>query len=210
MRVLNALWEREGPQSVRDLQPAFEGVAYTTLMTTLDRLHRKGVLLREKSAAPSSTARASRRTRSLRSRRPGAPGRLRRPRSQLKPILSFFIETVSREDRESLAALEQLIEERRRPARRGEAMTPPLILAALLASAAVTVATIVGWLMTAWPRGAVACRGLSAPSRAKAARTDAPAAARGGRDSRPDADSRVRAYEAGGPSRPGRCCSRSD
>ena len=37
---------------------------------------------------------------------------------QLKPILSFFVETVSREDRESLAALEQLIEERRRTARR--------------------------------------------------------------------------------------------
>ena len=32
----------------------------------------------------------------------------------LQPILSFFVETVSREDRESLEALEKLVEERRR------------------------------------------------------------------------------------------------
>src|SRR5438477_7558476 len=47
-RVLEALWERNDPGSVRDLQPAFAEIAYTTLMTTLDRLHRKGVLDRIK------------------------------------------------------------------------------------------------------------------------------------------------------------------
>jgi predicted transcriptional regulator len=117
-RVLNALWAREGPQSVRDLQPAFEGVAYTTLMTTLDRLHRKGVLLREKVG------------RAFAYRPRLTPDALRSDLAgqalldvfgdrahQLKPILSFFVETVSREDREALAALEQLIEERRRAAR---------------------------------------------------------------------------------------------
>ena len=41
LRVLHARWAREAPQSVRDLQPAFAGIAYTTIMTTLDRLHRK-------------------------------------------------------------------------------------------------------------------------------------------------------------------------
>jgi predicted transcriptional regulator len=46
--VLEALWQREGSASVRDLQPGFPEIAYTTLMTTLDRLHRKGVLSREK------------------------------------------------------------------------------------------------------------------------------------------------------------------
>jgi predicted transcriptional regulator len=35
----------------------------------------------------------------------------------LRPILSFFVETVSREDPESLAALERLVEERRRALR---------------------------------------------------------------------------------------------
>ena len=47
-RVLEALWQRESAASVRDLQPGFPEIAYTTLMTTLDRLHRKGVLAREK------------------------------------------------------------------------------------------------------------------------------------------------------------------
>jgi predicted transcriptional regulator len=121
VRVLDALWAREGPQSVRDLQPAFEGIAYTTLMTTLDRLHRKGVLLREKVG------------RAFVYRPRCSPDALRSDLAgqalldvfgdrahQLKPILSFFIETVSREDRESLAALEQLIEERRRAARGDE------------------------------------------------------------------------------------------
>ena len=49
MRVLEALWSRGTPACVRDIQPQFPGVAYTTLMTTLDRLFRKGTLQREKS-----------------------------------------------------------------------------------------------------------------------------------------------------------------
>ncbi len=49
LRVLEALWARSGPACVRDLRPQFPGVAYTTLMTTLDRLFRKDVLAREKS-----------------------------------------------------------------------------------------------------------------------------------------------------------------
>ena len=48
-RVLEALWSRTTVASVRDLQPEFPEIAYTTLMTTLDRLYRKGVLRREKS-----------------------------------------------------------------------------------------------------------------------------------------------------------------
>ena len=48
-RVLEALWSRTTLASVRDLQPDFPEIAYTTLMTTLDRLYRKSVLRREKS-----------------------------------------------------------------------------------------------------------------------------------------------------------------
>jgi predicted transcriptional regulator len=47
-RVLETLWRRDRPASVRDLTPAFPDIAYTTLMTTLDRLHRKGLLERTK------------------------------------------------------------------------------------------------------------------------------------------------------------------
>jgi len=48
LRVLEALWRRGEDASVRDLMPEFPQAAYTTLMTTLDRLHRKGVLERRK------------------------------------------------------------------------------------------------------------------------------------------------------------------
>ena len=45
--VLVALWQRDTPVSVRDLVNDFDGTAYTTLMTTLDRLYKKGILARE-------------------------------------------------------------------------------------------------------------------------------------------------------------------
>src|ERR1700730_4929297 len=47
-RVLEALWGRPQAAAVRDLQASFPEAAYTTLMTTLDRLHRKGALTRTK------------------------------------------------------------------------------------------------------------------------------------------------------------------
>jgi predicted transcriptional regulator len=115
LRVLEALWAKPQPQSVRDLQPAFGAIAYTTLMTTLDRLHRKGVLEREKvGRAFVYQPRCSREA--LRSELAGAAlqAAFGDRAGAWKPILSFFIETVSREDRESLAALERLVEERRR------------------------------------------------------------------------------------------------
>jgi predicted transcriptional regulator len=115
IRVLEALWARSGSQSVRDLQPDFAGVAYTTLMTTLDRLHRKEVLDREKSGRAFVYHPRYTRQELL----SGLAGEAleavfgQRAR-ELQPILSFFVETVSREDRESLEALERLVEERRR------------------------------------------------------------------------------------------------
>ncbi len=35
-RVLDALWARGAAATVRELQPEFSDIAYTTLMTTLD------------------------------------------------------------------------------------------------------------------------------------------------------------------------------
>jgi len=47
-RLLDLLWRQERAVSVRHIQLALPGLAYTTVMTTLDRLYRKGVLLRHK------------------------------------------------------------------------------------------------------------------------------------------------------------------
>jgi predicted transcriptional regulator len=119
IRVLGALWIRDTPQSVRDLQPSFHGVAYTTLMTTLDRLHRKGVLLREKSGRAFVYRPRLTRDELVADLAGNALEAAFGARAdELRPILSFFVETVSRADRESLAALERLVAERRGAARR--------------------------------------------------------------------------------------------
>jgi predicted transcriptional regulator len=48
--ILNKLWANPEPLSVRALEEGFGGtLAYTTLMTTLDRLHRKGLVERARS-----------------------------------------------------------------------------------------------------------------------------------------------------------------
>jgi predicted transcriptional regulator len=47
-RLLELLWTRSGPATVRELQRACPRLAYTTVMTTLDRLYRKRLLLRHR------------------------------------------------------------------------------------------------------------------------------------------------------------------
>jgi predicted transcriptional regulator len=113
LRVMEAIWRRSAAVSVRDLIPDFEGTAYTTLMTTLDRLHRKGVLNREK------TGRAflyrARYTRDeLES---GMAARMLESlldRPDAEPVLSYFIDEVSRRDARLLDELERLVQEKRR------------------------------------------------------------------------------------------------
>jgi predicted transcriptional regulator len=47
-KLLELLWARSGTLTVRHIHLAFPELAYTTVMTTLDRLYRKGLLLRHK------------------------------------------------------------------------------------------------------------------------------------------------------------------
>ena len=44
--MLRLLWGQEQAATVRDVHGSFPDLAYTTIMTTLDRLYRKGVLVR--------------------------------------------------------------------------------------------------------------------------------------------------------------------
>lgn len=48
VRLLELLWAEQHPATVRHIASALPGLAYTTIMTTLDRLYRKGLLLRER------------------------------------------------------------------------------------------------------------------------------------------------------------------
>ena len=113
-RVLDALWSRATPACVRDLQPAFPGVAYTTLMTTLDRLFRKGVLSRERLGRaffyqPQVTRDE------LRSQLAGSTFAIMLPddASSARPILSQFVDAVGDRDRALLDELEGLVRARR-------------------------------------------------------------------------------------------------
>lgn len=113
-RVLETLWERKDPASVRDLQPAFPDAAYTTLMTTLDRLHRKGVLGREKQGRAfyyearltRSELESARVAEALNVALQGDP-------AALGPLMSFFVQAVSERDRDLLDELEALVQTRR-------------------------------------------------------------------------------------------------
>ena len=112
-RVLEALWRR-GPSAVRDLQDSFPETAYTTLMTTLDRLHRKGVLDRAKDGrafvyTPRFTRddlRAGLAERALHTL-------LGNDAACVRPLLSFLVDALTRGDREALDELEQLVRQKR-------------------------------------------------------------------------------------------------
>ena len=112
-RVLEALWRR-GPSAVRDLQDSFPETAYTTLMTTLDRLHRKGVLDRAKDGrafvyTPRFTRddlRAGLAERALHTL-------LGDDAARVRPLLSFLVDALTRGDREALDELEQLVRQKR-------------------------------------------------------------------------------------------------
>jgi len=121
-QVMDHLWERGRPARVRDVHESFEtSLAYTTLMTTLDRLHKKGLLDRSKqgrafvymprvSGEELEHGLLSRWLGSLLGRGPQAA----------RPALSTFVETVSQSDRRLLADLARLVAEERRKRGRKE------------------------------------------------------------------------------------------
>jgi predicted transcriptional regulator len=113
LRVLEAMWRRGGEMAVRDLHPDFPSAAYTTLMTTMDRLHRKGVLERRKIGR----AFVYRPATSREALESGLVTQALQPLLQgagAEPILSFFVDEVSRQDDRLLDELERLVREKRR------------------------------------------------------------------------------------------------
>lgn len=117
-RVLDLLWQRRFALSVREVREALAGgLAYTTVMTTLDRLYKKGLLERAREGRGFRYApRASRET--------FAAGLLRRSldrvfgRASLRPLLSTLVDAVGERDRELLPELERLVREKERALRK--------------------------------------------------------------------------------------------
>jgi len=114
-RSVMALVWRTGEASVRDACEALgPGVAYTTVMTTMYRLFKKGLLARRKvGRAFVYTATASRAELEGEVATELMQSLLRREGEPL-PVLSSLVDAVSDRDRALLDELERLIREKRR------------------------------------------------------------------------------------------------
>jgi predicted transcriptional regulator len=116
VQVLDAMWRQPNPATVRDLQASFPKCAYTTLMTTLDRLHKKGVLARVKSGrAFVYEPKFARNELEIRLAARSVEELLgaARGRTALEPLLSCFVDAVSERDRLLLDDLERLLKAKR-------------------------------------------------------------------------------------------------
>lgn len=120
-QVLDAVW-RLGRASVREVLTTLDhAVAYTTAMTVMDRLFKKGVLERERvgrayvySAAASSEQLQSSLVMGLLQRLLGQG-----PKAA-SPVLSHLVDTVGARDRQLLDELDRLVREKRRALDRRE------------------------------------------------------------------------------------------
>jgi predicted transcriptional regulator len=118
-QVLDEAW-RCGEVSVRDVFIAFkEAVAYTTLMTTLDRLYKKKLLERRKDGraflySPSLSQEEFEHG----IREDVIDGLLGHGAEGIEPVLACIVDTVSERDRELLDELERLVKEKKRELRR--------------------------------------------------------------------------------------------
>lgn len=114
--LMDQLWEAD-EVSVREVQERHRHLAYTTVMTTLDRLYKKGLLRRRKQgraflyaaavAREEFAAAMARQTLRIMGSYAGADA-----------VLSTFVNAVSDSDARLLDELEQLVKSKRRQQRR--------------------------------------------------------------------------------------------
>ena len=115
--VMSLAWDQQ-ELSVRDVCAALGStVAYTTVMTTMERLHRKGVLERRK-AGRAFLYRPAQSREELESR---IIVRTLEPllNGNAEPVLSCLVEQVTRHDEKLLDELERLVREKRKQQERG-------------------------------------------------------------------------------------------
>lgn len=113
---MDVLWER-GPLAVREVGKLLQGdniLAYTTVMTTLDRLFKKGLLQRRKDGIAFIYEPAMTRDEYRRRVLEGTLSSLLAHKSDTDRVLAAFVEAATDIDESNLARLELLIAERRR------------------------------------------------------------------------------------------------
>ncbi len=116
VQIMDAVWSADGEVSVQDVQETLaqsgKQAAYTTVMTTLSRLHKKGFLARAmRGKAYHYTARVSRSELSDTVTRQVVDGLLS---TFAEPAMSYFVEALSENDPGKLDSLAALIEKKRR------------------------------------------------------------------------------------------------
>jgi len=114
-QVLEETW-RLGEVSVRDVYRAFdERVAYTTLMTTLDRLFKKNLLERRKDGrAFVYSALVSQEDLDQGIKADVVDGLLGQGADGVEPVLACIVDTISERDRELLDELDRLVQEKKK------------------------------------------------------------------------------------------------
>ena len=122
--ILSCCWAR-ADLSVREACALLSTpVAYTTVMTTMDRLFEKGLLSRHKAGrAFVYNATATREELEGAVAAELVSGLLSREHGEPLPVLSSLVDAVSERDRALLDELERLVREKRRAIDRGERAT---------------------------------------------------------------------------------------
>jgi BlaI family transcriptional regulator, penicillinase repressor len=119
-RLLEALWQR-GNATVRELLSAgLQDLAYTTVMTTLDRLYKKGLLTRD---AEGRAFRYAPRITREELHQQAAGEALRQMLDASSPSslpLSYLVEILTERDAELLEKLQKVVESKRRELRAAE------------------------------------------------------------------------------------------
>jgi predicted transcriptional regulator len=113
-KTLEEVW-RLGEVTVRDIMSVFgDTFAYTTLMTTLDRLYKKGYLDRRKvDRAFAYKAKLSQEELEIGMTNDVITGLIDVATRNVEPVLACIVDAVSEKDRELLDDLERLIKEKR-------------------------------------------------------------------------------------------------
>jgi predicted transcriptional regulator len=108
-QVLDRLWDEARPVTVRDVHRGFPELAYTTLMTTLDRLFRKGLLLRIRSGRAFAYEPRCSRGELFGELVSGQVADLLRAEDTSTAILSTLVSVIGRRDAALLDELEALV-----------------------------------------------------------------------------------------------------
>ena len=116
-RIMAIIWGRATGMSVRDVGRALDAShasAYTTVMTTLDRLYKKGLLERRKEGMAFVYKAALTRDEYHRRLVEVTVTGLVARSSSADPVLSAFIDAAASVDEANLRRIEELVAERRR------------------------------------------------------------------------------------------------